>query len=100
MVFVLTAIMSTIMSTTGRLILTIGMMISWDLYKKVRKAEHYGKASNPPIKDDVFLSAVSTMIPAINPRDACQPYRMEIGIMVPIFAIRFAGLFLGDIPDD
>jgi len=50
MVFVLTAIMS----TTGRLILTIGMMISWDLYNYVRKAEHYGKASNPPIKDDSF----------------------------------------------
>jgi hypothetical protein len=25
---------------------------------------------------------------------------MEIGIMVSIFAIRFAGLFLWDIPDD
>jgi hypothetical protein len=48
MVFVLTAIMS----TTGRLILTL--MISWDLYKGVWKTEHYGKASNPPIKDDSF----------------------------------------------
>jgi hypothetical protein len=30
------------------------LMISGDLYMRVRKAEHYGKVSNPPIKNDSF----------------------------------------------
>ena len=83
------------MSTTDRLMLTIGAMCSWDLYKKILKPNASDKSVVLLSKVIVVLSAIGTMILAISPPAALASLIwMGIGIMLATFAVPFlAGLY-------
>jgi SSS family solute:Na+ symporter len=88
-------VLAAVMSTTDRLMLTIGAMCSWDLYKKILRPNASDKSVLLLSKVIVVLSAVGTMILAINPPDALASLIwMGIGIMLATFAVPLlAGLY-------
>ncbi|MGA9029147.1 MAG: sodium:solute symporter family protein, partial [Methanoregula sp.] len=88
-------VLAAVMSTTDRLMLTIGAMCSWDLYKKIIRPNASDKSVVLLSKVIVILSAFGTMILAINPPDALASLIwMGIGIMLATFAVPFlAGLY-------
>jgi SSS family solute:Na+ symporter len=88
-------VLAAVMSTTDRLMLTIGAMFSWDLYKKILKPDASDKSVVLLSKIVVVLSALSTMILAINPPEMLASLIwMGIGIMLATFAVPFlAGLY-------
>ncbi len=88
-------VLAAVMSTTDRLMLTIGAMCSWDLYKKIIRPNASDKSVLLLSKVIVILSAFGTMILAINPPAALASLIwMGIGIMLATFAVPFlAGLY-------
>jgi SSS family solute:Na+ symporter len=88
-------VLAAVMSTTDRLMLTIGAMCSWDLYKKIIRPNASDKSVLLLSKIVVILSAFGTMILSINPPDALASLIwMGIGIMLATFAVPFlAGLY-------
>ena len=88
-------VLAAVMSTTDRLMLTIGAMCSWDLYKKIIRPNASDKSVVLLSKVIVVLSAFGTMILAINPPAALASLIwMGIGIMLATFAVPFlAGLY-------
>jgi SSS family solute:Na+ symporter len=88
-------VLAAVMSTTDRLMLTIGAMCSWDLYKKVLKPDASDKSVLLLSKVIVVLSAIGTMILAISPPDALASLIwMGIGVMLATFAVPLlAGLY-------
>jgi SSS family solute:Na+ symporter len=75
--------------------LTIGAMVSWDLYKKVLKPDAPDKNVLLLSKIVVVLSAISTMILAINPPEMLAILIwMGIGVMLSTFAVPLlAGMY-------
>ncbi len=75
--------------------LTIGAMFSWDIYKKVLKPDADDKTVLLLSKIVVVLSALGTMILAINPPEMLAILIwMGIGVMLSTFAIPLlAGLY-------
>jgi len=57
-----------IMSTTDRLMLTIGTYFSWDIYKKILKPDAPDKQVLLVSQISVFIAAAITLILAISPR--------------------------------
>ena len=88
-------VLAAVMSTTDRLMLTIGAMFSWDIYKKVLKPDADDKTVLLLSKIVVVLSALGTMILAINPPEMLAILIwMGIGVMLSTFAIPLlAGLY-------
>jgi SSS family transporter len=88
-------VLAAVMSTTDRLMLTIGAMCSWDLYKKVLRPDADDKTVLLLSKIVVILSALFTMILAISPPEMLAILIwMGIGIMLSTFAIPLlAGLY-------
>jgi SSS family solute:Na+ symporter len=88
-------VLAAVMSTTDRLMLTIGAMCSWDIYKKVLKPDAEDKNVLLLSKIIVVLSALGTMILAINPPEMLAILIwMGIGVMLSTFAIPLlAGLY-------
>ncbi|MFA5332652.1 MAG: sodium:solute symporter family protein [Methanoregula sp.] len=88
-------VLAAVMSTTDRLMLTIGAMCSWDLYKKILKPDASDKSVLLLSKVIIILSAIGTMILAINPPEALASLIwMGIGIMLSTFAVPLlAGLY-------
>jgi SSS family solute:Na+ symporter len=88
-------VLAAVMSTTDRLMLTIGAMVSWDLYKKVLKPDAPDKNVLLLSKIVVVLSAISTMILAINPPEMLAILIwMGIGVMLSTFAVPLlAGMY-------
>ena len=88
-------VLAAVMSTTDRLMLTIGAMVSWDLYKKVLKPDAPDKQVLLLSKVVVVLSAISTMLLAINPPEMLAILIwMGIGVMLATFAVPLlAGLY-------
>jgi len=88
-------VLAAVMSTTDRLMLTIGAMFSWDLYKKVFKPNADDKTVLLLSKIVVVLSAFGTMILAINPPEVLAILIwMGIGVMLGTFAVPLlAGLY-------
>jgi len=88
-------VLSAVMSTTDRLMLTIGAMFSWDLYKKVIRPNAPDKEVLLLSKIVVVLSAIATMIIAINPPEMLAILIwMGIGTMLATFAVPLlAGLY-------
>lgn len=88
-------VLAAVMSTTDRLMLTIGAMCSWDLYKKVLKPDAEDKNVLLLSKVVVVLSAIGTMILAISPPEMLASLIwMGIGIMLSTFAVPLlAGLY-------
>jgi Na+/proline symporter len=88
-------VLAAVMSTTDRLMLTIGAMCSWDIYKKVLKPDADDKTVLLLSKIIVVLSALFTMVLAINPPEMLAILIwMGIGVMLSTFAIPLlAGLY-------
>jgi len=88
-------VLAAVMSTTDRLMLTIGAMCSWDIYKKVIKPDADDKTVLLLSKIIVILSALFTMVLAINPPEMLAILIwMGIGVMLSTFAIPLlAGLY-------
>jgi SSS family solute:Na+ symporter len=75
--------------------LTIGAMVSWDLYKKVLKPDAPDKTVLLLSKIVVVLSAIGSMLLAINPPEMLAILIwMGIGVMLATFAVPLlAGLY-------
>jgi SSS family solute:Na+ symporter len=88
-------VLAAVMSTTDRLMLTIGAMFSWDIYKKVLRPDADDKTVLLLSKIVVVLSAFGTMLIAINPPEMLAILIwMGIGIMLATFAVPLlAGLY-------
>lgn len=81
-------VLAAVMSTTDRLMLTIGAMFSWDIYKKVLKPDADDRTVLLLSKVVVVLSAFGTMIIAINPPEMLAILIwMGIGTMLATFAV-------------
>ncbi|PKL70743.1 MAG: sodium:solute symporter [Methanomicrobiales archaeon HGW-Methanomicrobiales-1] len=88
-------VLAAVMSTTDRLMLTIGAMFSWDIYKKVLKPDADDKSVLLLSKIVVVISAIVSMILAINPPEMLASLIwMGIGVMLATFAVPLlAGLY-------
>jgi SSS family transporter len=88
-------VLAAVMSTTDRLMLTIGAMFSWDIYKKVLKPDADDASVLRLSKIVVVLSAIGTMLIAINPPEMLAILIwMGIGTMLATFAVPLlAGLY-------
>lgn len=88
-------VLAAVMSTTDRLMLTIGAMFSWDIYKKVLKPDADDKSVLLLSKIVVVVSAFGTMVIAINPPEMLAILIwMGIGTMLATFAVPLlAGLY-------
>ena len=88
-------VLAAVMSTTDRLMLTIGAMFSWDIYKKILKPDAPDATVLTISKVVVVLSALVTMILAINPPEMLAILIwMGIGVMLATFAVPLlAGLY-------
>jgi len=88
-------VLAAVMSTTDRLMLTIGAMFSWDIYKKILKPDAPDDRVLLISKIVVVLSALVTMILAINPPEMLAILIwMGIGVMLATFAVPLlAGLY-------
>jgi len=88
-------VLAAVMSTTDRLMLTIGAMFSWDIYKKVLKPDADDKSVLLLSKIVVVISAIVSMLIAINPPEMLAILIwMGIGTMLATFAVPLlAGLY-------
>jgi SSS family solute:Na+ symporter len=88
-------VLAAVMSTTDRLMLTIGAMFSWDIYKKVLKPDADDKSVLLLSKIVVVISAFVSMVIAINPPEMLAILIwMGIGTMLATFAVPLlAGLY-------
>jgi len=88
-------VLAAVMSTTDRLMLTIGAMFSWDIYKKILRPNAPDKQVLLISKIVVILSALVTMIIALNPPEMLAfLIWMGIGVMLATFAVPLlAGLY-------
>lgn len=88
-------VLAAVMSTTDRLMLTIGAMFSWDIYKKVLRPDADDKSVLVLSKIVVVVSALATMVIAINPPEMLAILIwMGIGTMLGTFAVPLlAGLY-------
>jgi len=88
-------VLAAVMSTTDRLMLTIGAMVSWDLYKNVLRPNADDKYVLLLSKIVVVLSAIVTMVLSINPPEMLAILIwMGIGTMLATFAVPLlAGLY-------
>jgi SSS family solute:Na+ symporter len=88
-------ILAAVMSTTDRLMLTIGTYFSWDIYKKILKPDAPEKQVLLVSKISVLGAAVLTLLMAISPPDMLVWLIWAgIGIMFATFAVPLlAGLY-------
>ncbi|KAF5088036.1 Sodium/pantothenate symporter [anaerobic digester metagenome] len=88
-------VLAAVMSTTDRLMLTIGGMFSWDIYKKIICKDASDKQVLLVSKIVVILSALITMVIALNPPEMLAfLIWMGIGVMLSTFAVPLlAGLY-------
>jgi Na+/proline symporter len=88
-------VLAAVMSTTDRLMLTIGAMFSWDIYKKVLKPDADDKSVLRLSQVVVVLSAIGSMLLAISPPEMLASLIwMGIGVMLATFAVPLlAGLY-------
>jgi SSS family solute:Na+ symporter len=88
-------VLAAVMSTTDRLMLTIGAMFSWDIYKKILKPDAPDATVLTISKVVVVLSALVTLLLAINPPEMLAILIwMGIGTMLGTFAVPLlAGLY-------
>jgi len=88
-------VLAAVMSTTDRLMLTIGAMFSWDIYKKILKPDAPDATVLTISKIVVVLSALVTLLLAINPPEMLAILIwMGIGTMLGTFAVPLlAGLY-------
>jgi SSS family solute:Na+ symporter len=88
-------VLAAVMSTTDRLMLTIGTYFSWDLYKKILKPDASEKSVLLVSRISVFAAAALTLIMALNPPEMLVWLIWAgIGIMFATFSVPLlAGLY-------
>ncbi|PKL64245.1 MAG: sodium:solute symporter [Methanomicrobiales archaeon HGW-Methanomicrobiales-3] len=88
-------VLAAVMSTTDRLMLTIGSMFSWDIYKKILRPDAPDSQVLNVSKIVVVLAALISMLLAINPPEMLAILIwMGIGTMLATFAVPLlAGLY-------
>lgn len=88
-------VLAAVMSTTDRLMLTIGTYFSWDVYRNLLKPSASDEEVLWISKISVFAAALITLVLAISPPDALVWLIWAgIGIMFATFAVPFlAGLY-------
>ncbi len=88
-------VLAAVMSTTDRLMLTIGTMFSWDIYKNILNTDAPDSRVLWISRVSVFVAAAISLILAINP-PAMLAWLiwMGIGVMLSTFAVPIlAGLY-------
>jgi len=88
-------VLAAVMSTTDRLMLTIGTYFSWDIYKNVLKPKTSDREVLRVSQVSVILSGIFTLLLALNPPDMLVWLIWAgIGIMFSTFAVPLlAGLY-------
>lgn len=88
-------VLAAVMSTTDRLMLTIGTYFSWDIYKKILKPDAPDKQVLLISRISVFAAAGITLLLALNPPEMLVWLIWAgIGIMFATFAVPLlAGLY-------
>lgn len=88
-------VLAAVMSTTDRLMLTIGTYFAWDIYKKILKPDAEEKNVLLVSKVSVVIAATVTLLLALNPPDMLVWLIWAgIGIMFATFAVPLlAGLY-------
>jgi SSS family solute:Na+ symporter len=88
-------VLAAVMSTTDRLMLTIGTYFSWDIYKKILRPDAPDKQVLLVSQISVFVAAVITLFLALNPPEMLVWLIWAgIGIMFATFAVPLlAGLY-------
>jgi len=88
-------VLSAVMSTTDRLMLTVGTMFSWDIYKNLFKPDATDREVVMVSRVAVVIAAVGTLLLALNPPDMLAwLIWMGIGVMLSTFAVPLlAGLY-------
>jgi SSS family transporter len=88
-------VLAAVMSTTDRLMLTIGTYFSWDIYKKILKPDASDSQVLRVSQISVFAAAAITLLMAINPPEMLVWLIWAgIGIMFSTFAVPLlAGLY-------
>jgi sodium/proline symporter len=81
-------VLAAVMSTTDRLMLTIGTMFSWDIFKNLLKPDATDKQVLRVSQICVFLAAAVSLLLAINPPEMLAwLIWMGIGVMLATFAV-------------
>jgi len=81
-------VLAAVMSTTDRLMLTIGTMFSWDIFKNLLKPDATDKQVLRVSQVCVFLAAAVSLFLAINPPEMLAwLIWMGIGVMLATFAV-------------
>jgi SSS family transporter len=90
-----TIVLAAVMSTTDRLMLTIGTYFSWDIYKKILRPEAPDKQVLVVSRVSVFIAAAVTLLLALNPPEMLVWLIWAgIGIMFATFSVPLlAGLY-------
>jgi SSS family solute:Na+ symporter len=88
-------VLAAVMSTTDRLMLTIGTYFSWDIYKKILRPDAPDKQVLLVSQISVFVAAAVTLLMALNPPDMLVWLIWAgLGIMYATFAVPLlAGLY-------
>ena len=88
-------VLAAVMSTTDRLMLTVGTYFSWDIYKKILKPDAPDNQVLLVSQISVFVTAAVTLLLALNPPDMLVWLIWAgIGIMFSTFAVPLlAGLY-------
>ncbi len=93
--FVAVVVLAAVMSTTDRIMLTIGTTASWDIYKNIINPDADDKKITLYSRIAVFFAAIITMALAINPPELLAwLIWMTIGITLSVFVVPLvAGLY-------
>jgi sodium/proline symporter len=88
-------VLAAVMSTTDRLMLTVGTMFSWDIWKNIFRPQASDREVLLISRITVFLAAAVTLVLAINPPEMLAWLMWSgIGIMLSTFAVPLlAGLY-------
>jgi len=94
-IYAVVMVLAAVMSTTDRLMLTIGTYFSWDIYKKILRPDAPDKQVLLISQISVFIAAAVTLLLALNPPDMLVWLIWAgIGIMFATFAVPLlAGLY-------
>ncbi|MHB9029771.1 MAG: sodium:solute symporter family protein, partial [Candidatus Latescibacterota bacterium] len=88
-------VLAAVMSTTDRLLLTIGTSFSWDVYRNIFNPKASDRTVTSLSKGIVFLAAILSIVLALNPPDLLAfLIWMGIGVMLSVFVTPIlAGLY-------
>jgi Na+/proline symporter len=87
-------VLAAVMSTTDRLMLTVGSMFGWDVYRNVLRPEASDKEVLRVSQVTTLIAAIVTLYFAINPKLLAPLIWLGIGVMLSAFAVPLlAGLY-------